>query len=104
MRKKIVSPVGNFLFHVGAPLVLVVYPNGRTTGSMIACTAGLNSGALGGGDGCTPAAYCRATAPAPLLPSSSSLRRPEEGHGGGLLHPRGRQALVEIVQGRQLDA
>jgi len=37
-------------------------------------------------------------------PWSSSLLPTEEGHGGGLLHPRGSQALVEIIHGCELDA
>src|SRR5580692_5325546 len=38
------------------------------------------------------------TTPGEARPSSSSPLPPDEGHGSGLLHPRRRLALVEIVR------
>src|SRR5580700_7807471 len=44
------------------------------------------------------------TTPGEARPSWSSPLPPDEGHDSGLLHPRRRLTLVEIVRGCQLDA
>src|SRR4051812_29338926 len=49
----------------------------------------------------TPSATCLSTR---LLRIPSSLGPANERHSGGLLHPRGREALVQVVDGCGLEA